>query len=271
MATTGPGILIAIEGIDGAGKTTQASMLADALRSIRLEVVTTKEPTERTEWGRRIRASAASTRMPLHDELHAFVEDRRAHVHDLIGPGLQRGAVVIVDRYYFSTIAYQGARGANVDRIRVLNEAFAPVPDLLVILDVPASLGMARVRGRGEVSAFEREDELARAGAIFALLQGPDIVHLDGSRPQADLHAQIVKAALDGPVRARWCADAEGHVCDLATCDLASCRYVQARRSLVPPDTSTAAALLAIVSDAGLTDDERLRRISAFARAKESA
>lgn len=212
------GILIALEGIDGAGKTTQVGALRDILGQAGVPVVVTKEPTSDTEHGRLIRASAASERLPLAEELHAFVEDRRAHVARIIRPALEAGSVVIVDRYYLSTIAYQGARGADVVRVRRLNEAFAPVPDLLVHLDIDAARGMARVRGRGEVSAFEREEELRVAGEIFRTMQGPHVLRLSGELPVEQVTAAIMQRLVAGPLRRMLCADLTGELCDPPWC-----------------------------------------------------
>lgn len=161
------GLLVAIEGIDGAGKTTQVAALADALRAVGLTVTTSKEPTS-GPWGQKIRESATSGRMSLDDELAAFLEDRREHVRDLIQPALQRGEVVIVDRYYYSTAAYQGARGADPAAIVDENRAFAPRPHVLAIIDVPADVGLQRVEGRdGEGNEFEQLDALAESRRLF--------------------------------------------------------------------------------------------------------
>ncbi len=94
-----PGILIVFEGIDGAGKTTQINRLREALKRAGEIVIQSKEPTD-GHWGRLIRESAKGTRMPLADELHAFVEDRREHLADTVLPALDRGAIVVRDRYF---------------------------------------------------------------------------------------------------------------------------------------------------------------------------
>ena len=109
IAHTYPGTLIAFEGLDGSGKSTQARLLADALTSAGRRVVLTREPTDGT-WGTLIRSTAREGRRlaPL-DELDAFLKDRAEHVSRVIRPALERGDVVITDRYYHSTIAYQGS------------------------------------------------------------------------------------------------------------------------------------------------------------------
>ncbi|HRZ34937.1 MAG TPA: dTMP kinase, partial [Candidatus Paceibacterota bacterium] len=106
------GFLLAIEGIDGAGKSVQAKAVAAVLLARGLDVVLTREPT-RGPWGQLLRESAAKGRLSPADELKAFIEDRKQHVAELIRPSLEAGRIVITDRYYFSTVAYQGARGFN--------------------------------------------------------------------------------------------------------------------------------------------------------------
>src|SRR5437868_4649133 len=98
-------------------------MLAAALPG--REVVLTKEPTD-GPWGQKLRRSFVTERLAPADELDAFVNDRREHVDALITPALARGAIVIVDRYYYSTVAYQGARGLDAARVLAMNRAFAP-------------------------------------------------------------------------------------------------------------------------------------------------
>ncbi len=176
------GVLLAIEGIDGAGKTTQVRRLETLLREAGVSSVITKEPTSGS-WGKKIRESARTGRMSVQDELEAFLFDRQEHVQDVLRPALAEGKVVIVDRYYFSTVAYQGARGLDPAELLRLN-AFAPEPDILVVLDVPPEVGLQRVRERGDVAdQFEREDELRKAREIFRNLQLPYLHLMDGTLP----------------------------------------------------------------------------------------
>ena len=99
------GLLIAIDGIDGAGKTTQVEFLRKVFSDAGMEVVCSKEPTD-GEWGSKLRESAQNGRLSLEDELDLFVKDRRDHVETLITPELEAGKIVILDRYYYSTITY---------------------------------------------------------------------------------------------------------------------------------------------------------------------
>ena len=165
------GFLIAIEGIDGTGKSTQVRHLGAWLTSCGREVVLSREPTD-GPWGHKLRESAASGRLSAADELEYFLNDRRQHVAATIAPALAAGKVVILDRYYFSTMAYQGARGFDPTAIRHRNEEFAPVPDLLLILDLDVDNAHRRIGCRGDTAnAFEQRDNLERCRTIFLALK----------------------------------------------------------------------------------------------------
>jgi dTMP kinase len=87
--------------------------------------------------------------------------------------------VVILDRYYFSTMAYQGSRGMDPAEIRRLNEAFAPVPDLLFILDLDVDTALSRIGGRGDTAnEFEKHESLSKCREVFLTLAGEPFVHL---------------------------------------------------------------------------------------------
>jgi dTMP kinase len=203
--TVGRGLLIAIEGIDGAGKTTQANALAERLAVVGLQVVTSKEPTN-GPWGQKLRSSAANGRMSAEDELAAFIEDRREHVRDIIRPSLDAGKVVILDRYYFSTAAYQGARGMDWRAIIQQNEGFAPEPDLLVLLSVDPKVGMSRIAERGDsANLFEREDLLATSAAIFGEIDKPYLLRLDGQRAKNELTGAVLQHLYRGALFDRLC------------------------------------------------------------------
>ncbi len=169
------GRLIVFEGIDGVGKSTQVGALKTWLEAIGHEVVRSKEPTDGPH-GRKLRQSMAQGRLEPREELDLFLADRRQHVEELIAPALNRGAIVILDRYYFSTVAYQGARGFDPSELRAENEEFAPPPDLLVILDMPACDAIDRIRESrgGSTDTFESFDALKRSRSIFLSL-GEDL------------------------------------------------------------------------------------------------
>ena len=161
------GILVAIEGIDGAGKTTQVGALARRFEARGWPVITSKEPTT-GPWGQLLRQSAQQGRLGPDQELDAFIKDRREHVANLISPALADRKLVILDRYYYSTIAYQGILGRDPEEIRRANEEFAPRPDLLVVLDVNPAIALDRVRDRGdEANHFEKLHLLEASREIF--------------------------------------------------------------------------------------------------------
>lgn len=193
------GWLIAFEGIDGTGKTTQIALLAEALRQRGLSVVVTREPTD-GPYGRKIRELYKNRKsVTPEEELALFLDDRREHVAQVIAPALAKGQVVLTDRYYYSTAAYQGAAGHDPQKIIAANELFAPVPDMVIMLEAPVSLGVHRVQKlRGEsLNDFEQEGALARVAEIFAGLTGANIRRIDGTADAQAVHALVMAAVVE--------------------------------------------------------------------------
>jgi len=191
-------VLVAFEGIDGTGKSTQIRLLAELLRDMGHTVQLTREPTDGPV-GQRIRELYASrAQVSKDEELELFIDDRRQHVAEIIQPALAAGQIVLTDRYYLSTAAYQGAAGLDPAEIIRRNELFAPVPDLVILLVVPPALGIKRIRTlRGEaLNAFEQEAELKRVAAIFDLLDQHYIKRIDATQSVA-----AVKQAVFAEVR----------------------------------------------------------------------
>ncbi len=190
-------MFIVIEGIDGTGKSTQAKRLGEWFKAQGREVVLSREPTD-GPWGRKLRESAASGRFSPQDELKYFLNDRRQHVEEVIAPALASGKVVILDRYYFSTMAYQGARGFDPQEIRRLNEKFAPIPDLLIILDLPVEEAHKRIGSRGDTTNdFEKRESLERCREVFLSLTNEPFVRVIPSTGTLDeVHAAIVAATV---------------------------------------------------------------------------
>ncbi len=170
MKNLNKGFLIVFEGIDGAGKTTQAKLLFDRLNVKGFDVVLTKEPTD-SVYGQKIRTLAKEGRgsVSAEYEYNLFLSDRRIHVEQVIKPALAQKRVVILDRYYYSSIAYQGALGLDPQSIKSENELFAPVPEIVIILDVPPRVGLRRIeKSRNEQpNLFEQEENLTRVRALF--------------------------------------------------------------------------------------------------------
>jgi dTMP kinase len=186
-----PGTLIVFEGIDGTGKSTQVELLAKALRDRGLEVVTSREPTDGS-YGQQLRESMTLGRLSPEEELALFHNDRRDHIEKLISPALTEGKIIILDRYYFSTMAYQSARGFDVAAIRAENEAFAPIPDWVFILELPVEDALARIGNRdGSGNTFEEEENLRACDKVFRELSEPFIYHLSANAPAEEIHQAI--------------------------------------------------------------------------------
>ena len=186
------GILIVLEGIDGAGKSTQARRLLKRFRGLGYDAVSFREPSK-GKWGRQIkRLAKVPGSLSPEEELALFVKDREENVARNLKPALAAGKIVVLDRYYFSTIAYQGAKGIDPVRIRRMNERIAVKPDLVFILDIGARPGLARIHSRKRKDLlFERERYLRKVRAIFRSLEGRRFIHLDASRSRDDTARDI--------------------------------------------------------------------------------
>lgn len=178
------GLLVAIEGIDGTGKSTVAATLAQWCGERGLACVFSKEPTSLSH-GQKLRQSMETGRLSIDEELELFRLDRKEHVERSIGPALQENSIVILDRYYWSNAAYQGARGVDYQKIITSNEAIAPVPDLILFLDTEVRSSIGRIHGRGDApNDFEAIDSLQNAQKIFQALherQDRPSVRIDAS------------------------------------------------------------------------------------------
>jgi dTMP kinase len=189
-------MFIVLEGIDGTGKSTQSKLLADWFLSQGREVVTSREPTD-GPWGTKLRQSAATGRLSPEDELDYFLKDRSQHVEELIKPALAAGKVVILDRYYFSTMAYQGSRGFDPLEIRRKNEAFAPIPDHLFILDIDVDTAHSRIGDRGDTTnEFEQRDALQKCRDIFLSLKDEPFAHVIDSHGSLEEVQKAIRETL---------------------------------------------------------------------------
>ncbi len=193
------GILIVLDGIDGTGKTTQAKRLLVSLRKRGWDAVYFREPSD-SKWGREIKRKAvrADSLVP-EEELDLFEKDRKENVAKNLKPALREKKVIVLDRYYFSTIAYQGARGIDPEVIRHRNESFAVKPDLVFILDIAPQKGLDRiVNSRKKIDKhFEQKDYLVKVRDIFRSFGGENIHHIDASRPEANVYKDIEKIVLE--------------------------------------------------------------------------
>jgi dTMP kinase len=189
------GRLIAFEGLDGSGKTTQLERLAAHLRADGRDVVTTREPTDFAS-GLRIREMARSgEELDPEEELRWFVEDRRAHVAEVIAPAMRADRVVLTDRYYLSTVAYQGARGLDFEQILADSEAEFPIPDLVLLLEIDPKIAFERVHSRGSEieGVFERREFLSRVASVFDALDCTYLERVPGEGEPGQIEAIIAE------------------------------------------------------------------------------
>ncbi len=207
------GFFIVLEGGDGSGKSTQARMLAEALRLEGKEVVLTQEPAG-TALGKLVkgvfeRAHSDEGSAPLSPmtELFLFEAARADHVRTVIRPALQAGRIVVCDRFADSTLAYQGyGRGLRVDDIRRLNAIATEglAPDLVLVFDVAPEVGLARADHGGE----KRRDSIGQESLEFhrrvregfleiARAGGDRYVVIDAARPKDDVASVALKAVLE--------------------------------------------------------------------------
>jgi dTMP kinase len=211
--TSALGLFVAFEGGDGAGKSTQARLLADSLRTAGHEVVLTREPggTPAAEAIRDVVLTPTYAGLDARAEALLYAASRAEHVHALVRPALTRGAVVITDRYIDSSIAYQGVgRGLGPDVVGEINlwATQSLLPDLTVLLDVEAGAGLARLGGAlDRLEAEPEEFHSLVVQAFRALAAGdPDRYLVVAAADDRDEIAGRVLArvhALLGP-RAGW-------------------------------------------------------------------
>jgi dTMP kinase len=204
-----PGALIVIEGIDGAGSTTQAEMVVAWLGRVGIPAAFTSEPSKgpigatlRQHLARKIELGGPQA------EALAFAADRMDHVTSEIVPALARGTTVVSDRYYLSSLAYQ-ALSCDPAWLREINR-FAVRPDLTVFLAVPVEVGVARFSGRATRERFEEDRaQLARIAAAYDAAiarlceEGEEIRIVDGTASPDEVHAQVVRL-VTGILRPRY-------------------------------------------------------------------
>ena len=187
------GWLIVFEGIDGTGKSTQCREMEAYLNTLEIPVTRLREPTDGI-WGQKIRKILSDGRGDLtrEEELSWFIKDRREDVEKNIVPALNLNKVVLMDRYYYSTAAYQGALGLDPKNILRENENFAPTPDRTYVFTAPPEECLARIESSREShSSFEKLDYLNQVQKIFDSFDGNNIKRIKSSGTIKDIHIQL--------------------------------------------------------------------------------
>jgi len=207
------GLFITLEGPEGAGKSTNREYLAERLRAQGLDVLMTREPggTPLAERIRELLLSPSDEPMHSDTELLLVFAARAQHLAQVIRPALERGAVVLCDRFTDATYAYQGGgRGLSLTRIEQL-ETFvqgALRPDMTLIFDLPVEIGLSRAAARGRLDRFEQEGlaffEAVRSAYLDRARKAPERYRIvNAARPlsavQQDLQhilSEVVERAL---------------------------------------------------------------------------
>jgi len=185
------GLLITIEGIDGCGKTTQAKLLYRRMLNSGYETILTHEPTDGRIGTLIERLLKSNEKVAAKLLALLFAADRYEHVENVILPALKSGKVVICDRYYHSSIAYQTSMGLGEDYVRCIND-FAPKPDVAIMIRVSSQTSTSRIMKRRRVQYTEQKmiqekvqqkyDELCKRGELIAI---------DGEGKRGEVHERI--------------------------------------------------------------------------------
>ncbi len=197
------GKFITLEGIDGAGKSTQLAWIIELLQRAGLTAVVTREPGG-TSLGEQLRALLLDKSITMHAETEALLmfAARREHLDKIIMPALLQGQWVISDRFTDASFAYQGGgRGLDTGKLDILEHLVqgALQPDLTLYFDVPVELGQQRVSQAKTIDRFEKEQadffQRVRATYLDRVKQFPDRIKLiDSSQPLAEVKTAVERA-----------------------------------------------------------------------------
>lgn len=190
------GLFIVLEGLDGAGKTTIARMLVRELEGLGYKAIYTYEPTD-SEIVNVVKSRYGRLRDPYIDAL-TFALDRLVHVKTLIKPALEEGYIVVADRYYYSSAAYQTAGGAPMEWVLEVNK-WALKPDIAIYLDIDPVKGLERKAGlTSRFSEFEEVEFLRRVReAYLRMVEMNLMIKVDAERPVDEVYADVRRIVLE--------------------------------------------------------------------------
>lgn len=191
-------MLIAFEGLDGSGSSTQAKLLAESLQKEGKSVLLTKEPTDGTPIGKLIREVLQHQWEASPEGLQLlFSADRAEHLRNLILPALNSGKIVITDRYLLSTLAF-GGLGIEIEWLKELNKKFVQ-PDLTFLLKLSPEDCLKRIAKRGnQTELFEKKEKLERVWQNYEnLSQDTSSLFIIDAQPEIETIHQQIKAIVD--------------------------------------------------------------------------
>ena len=190
------GIFICIEGLDGSGKTTHAHRLVKNLQEKRFDAIYTTEPS-RGKLGTFIRGTIleGKKRVPMVVEAVLFAVDRVEHIEKDVKPALKEGKIVVSDRCVYSSLAYQGAAGLDLEWIKEINR-FAIPPDLSIYIDVPPEVVVKRIRRKKSV--MERLETQRRVQDVYMrFVDNGKLRLIDGDRKKGEVEQNLLAVILD--------------------------------------------------------------------------
>lgn len=189
------GFFICVEGLDGCGKTTQTKILVNRLKNKGYDPLYTAEPS-RGKIGKFIKRYCLHGRQRVSSVVEAllFAADRFEHVEKELIPNLKKGKIVVSDRYLYSSFAYQGATGLNLDWIKTLNE-HALTPDLAIFIDVEPEIVVQRLKPKK--SLMENLETQRKVREVYLkFVESGELVKVDGNKSKRDVAAEILSIVL---------------------------------------------------------------------------
>jgi len=191
----GKGFFICVEGLDGCGKTTQTKLLVKRLKTMDLDAVYTAEPS-RGKIGRFIQKHCLHGEKRTFPVVEAllFAADRFEHVKMEVVPALNKGKIVVSDRYVYSSLAYQGATGLDLKWIKMINE-HAIRPDLAIFVDVDPETVIKRLKPKKSVMENLETQRKVR-GVYVKFVEKGELVRIDGNRSKKEVADDVLKVVL---------------------------------------------------------------------------
>jgi len=193
------GKFIVVEGLDGSGKSAQVDLLVDFFKTNGKDVVITKEPTMDSEAGKKIKqALRKEVKVEPLELQKLYVEDRREHLNNKVIPALKDGKYVVSSRYAFSTFAYGGSDGLDINNLIELNKEFL-LPDLTIIINTNPESCINRIEGRGEPKElFEQKEKLTKVNDVYKIIPilFENVVMLDGEKTIPEVFESVKNIVL---------------------------------------------------------------------------
>ncbi len=189
------GKFIVIEGLDGAGESTQVELLTEFLNEKGYPAIPTKEPTVETEPGRMIeKVLNEALKIPSSELQGLFTKDRKEHLKTTVIPSLKKGIIVVSDRYFFSSLAY-GSLDLDLEWLMQINESFL-LPDITFLLQVSPEICIQRIKKRKKkFTLFEKEETLEKVWRTYKLLSKRfrSVYVIDGERAKQEVFNEMKK------------------------------------------------------------------------------